>query len=96
MQIAAEHPKGQRVRTRQNMEERLFLGWIAGQRGDVVSRHAQVPALVEANFADAAFPDFDQTAMAAGITPERTCIEMFSEFRRAFRSHRVEDGGERC
>jgi len=78
------------------MEERLFLGWIAGERSDVVCRHAQVPALVEADFADAAFPDFDQAAMAAGVALERARVEMFGEFRRAFRGHRIEDGGERC
>ena len=78
------------------MEERLFLGWIAGKRGNVVCGHAQMAAFVEADSTDAALPHVDQAAIAAGVTLERARVEMFGEFRRAFRGHRVEDGGERC
>jgi hypothetical protein len=54
MQIAAEHAERQSVGTGQHVEERFFLGRIAGERGDVIRGHAQVPAFVESNLADAA------------------------------------------
>ena len=78
------------------MEERLFLGRIAGERGDVVRRDAQVTAFIEANFANAALPLFNQAAMAARVTLQRARVEMFGQFRRTFRGHRVENGRERC
>ena len=78
------------------MEERLFLRWIARERGDVVCGHAQMPAFVEANFANPAFPLIDQAAMTAGVTLQRARVEMFGQLGRTFRSHRIEDGGERC
>ena len=78
------------------MEKRLFLLWIAGESGDVVCRHAQMPAFVEANLADPALSGLDQAAMAAGITLERARVEMFGQLGRTFRRHRIEDSGERC
>lgn len=78
------------------MEERLFLGWIARERGDVVCRHAKMPALVEADFANPAFSGLDQAAMTAGVTLQRARVEVFGQLGRTFRGHRVEDSGERC
>ena len=78
------------------MEERLFLRGIARERRYVVRGHAQMPAFVEANFANAAFSGLDQAAMAAGVTLQRARVEMFSQLGRTFRRHRIEDSGERC
>ena len=71
----------------------FLLSWIAGERGDVVCRHAQMSALVEANFADAALAFFDETAMAAGVTLQRAAFKMLGQFRRAFSGQRVEHIG---
>src|SRR5205807_10205830 len=80
MEIAAHHAEGQRVAARMNVEERLLLHRVALQRGHVTERHAQPAALMETNFAYAATPLADQTAMPARETadaialhfPERT------------------------
>jgi hypothetical protein len=54
-----------------------------------------MPILVKPDFADTAFAFFDQTAMPTGITLERSCFEVLSEFGRTFNGHRVENAGER-
>ena len=59
------------------MKERFLLGWVAGERGDIIRRHAQMSGFVEANFADAALAFFDQAAMAAGVTLQSAVGEMF-------------------
>jgi len=78
------------------VKKRFFLGRIAGECGDVVCRHAKMPAFVEPNFANTAFLRLDQAAMAAGITLERARVEMFGQLGRTFRRHRIENSGERC
>ena len=66
------------------MKEGFLLGWIAGERGDVVGWHKQAAQFVVAHFADAALACFDQTTMPAGVTTQRVIGEMFRQFRRAF------------
>ena len=78
MEIAAQHAERQSVGTRQNMEERFFLGWITRECGDVVCGHTQMAAFIKAYFANAAFPLLDEAAMAAGVTLEGAGFEMFS------------------
>jgi hypothetical protein len=55
-----------------------------------------VATLVEANFADAALSFLDQTPVTTRVTLQRARIEMFGQFGRTFRCHRIEDSGERC
>jgi hypothetical protein len=75
------------------MKERLLLGRIAGERSHVISWHAQMSAVVEADFAYAALAFLDETAMAACITLQRVAIEMLSQFHRAFSGEGVEHFG---
>src|SRR5207247_9409014 len=84
MQIAAQHSESQRVRTRQRMKERLLLSRIALQRRHVIHRHAQMPALVETDLADAALAFLDQAAMPAGVTLKRPPRQMLGQLGRAF------------
>src|SRR6266404_2119862 len=73
------------------MKERLFLRRIAGQCGYVVCWYAQVPALIETDFADAAFTLFDETTVSACVTLKGIIRQVFGQFRGAFGSHCVED-----
>src|SRR5436305_44626 len=50
MIITAEHAEGQRQRSGVGMKERLLLGRVAGQCGDVARRHHQTPAAVFSRF----------------------------------------------
>jgi hypothetical protein len=78
------------------VEEGFFFSRITGESGNVVRRDAKVPALVEANFADAALARVYQASMAAGVTPQRARIQVLGQFGRTFSRHRIEDGRERC
>src|SRR5205823_8165950 len=95
VQVATQHPESQSVRTRQRMKERLLLGRIALQSRHVISRHAQVTVLVEADFADAALSFLDQAAMAAGIALERQLRQLLGQLGRAFGGHLIQNFGER-
>ena len=94
MQIAAEHSERQRVRSRQTVKERLLLGRIASDRRHIIGRHTQVPAFIEANFANAPLALFDETAMTTRIAFERLAGEMLGQFRRALRGHLVQNFSE--
>jgi hypothetical protein len=76
------------------MKEGFLLSRIASQRRYIIRRHTQMPALVEANFANATLALFDETAMSTGIAFERVAGEMLGEFRRAFRGHLVQNFSE--
>lgn len=62
------------------MKEGFLLGRVAGERGHVVCRHAQMPALVEADFADTALTFLDEAAMAAGITLQGVARQVLGQF----------------
>ena len=94
MQIAPEHAESQRVRSRQAMKERFLLSRITSERRHIIRRHTQMPAFVEANFANAALALFDETAMTTRIALERVAGEMLGQLRRAFRGHLVQDFSE--
>ena len=76
------------------MKEWFLLSRIARQRGDIIHRHAQMPAFVEANFANAPLALFDETAMTTRVALERVSGEMFGKFNRAFRGHLVQNFSE--
>src|SRR3970282_959830 len=67
VKIAAKHAEGQRIGTRQHMEEGLLLDRVALQGADIAPRHAQGAAIVEAHLANAAASRSDQAAVAAGV-----------------------------
>src|SRR2546421_944726 len=71
VEVAPQHPEGERVRAREGVEERLLLGGIALQGGDVSGGRVQGAVLVEAHLADAAAPRFDETAVPAGEAANR-------------------------
>ena len=72
MEVAPQHAEGERVRPGQCVEEGLFLGRIALQRGHVPSRHVENAVLIEAYLADAAATGLYETAMSAGEAAHRS------------------------
>src|SRR6476660_941928 len=68
MIIAAQHAKGERVGTRQDMEKGLLFDGIALERGDVPPGHAEFTADVRAHFANAALAFADKAAMSTRDT----------------------------
>src|SRR6266850_6998954 len=73
------------------MKERFFLCRIAGQCGYVVCWYQQMSAVIESDFADAAFTLFDETTVSACVTLKGIIRQVLGQFRRAFGSHCVED-----
>ncbi len=69
MKVAPQHPECERVGAGERVEERLLLGGVALQRGHIAGGRVERAVPVEADFADAASPRFDQAAVAAGETP---------------------------
>ena len=65
MEVATEHSEGQGLGARQRVEEGLLLHRIDLQAADVAVGHAQCPALVEPDLADAGVPRWDQAAVPA-------------------------------
>jgi hypothetical protein len=65
MEIASQHPKGQRIRAGQNMEERFFLDGVALQYRHIPIWHTQFTALIEPHLTDPSFPLADHTTMPA-------------------------------
>ena len=66
MKIAPEHSERQGVAAGMDVEKRLLLNRVARQAaGHVTERHAQLTAVIEADFADAPPLRRQQTAMPA-------------------------------
>ncbi len=51
-------------------------------------------AFVESHFADAAFTQLDQAAMAAGKTLQGSAFELLGQLGRTLDGHRIENGRE--
>jgi hypothetical protein len=69
MKIAAEHSERQGVTAGINVEKRFLLNRVARQAaGHVTERHAQLTAVIEADFADTPPPRRQETAMPARHT----------------------------
>src|SRR6266540_788315 len=86
MEIAAEHAECQRVAPGEAVEERLLLGGIALQRGDVPGRGEQRPFLIESDLADAAPAGLHQAAVPARKAADRAPpappgVELFDQLR---------------
>jgi hypothetical protein len=79
MKITAEHPERQRVAAGEAVEERLLLGGIALQRGDVACRREERSFLIESDLADAAAPGLDEAAVAAGKAADRPAVELLDQ-----------------
>src|SRR5438105_4516799 len=93
VEVAPQHPEGERVRPGEGMEKRLLLGGIALQRGNVSSGRVQGAVLIEAHLADTAPAGFDETAMPAGEAANRSVRQPFDQL--ALAHPGVEGLGER-
>ena len=71
VEVAAQHPEGQRRRSRAGRGRTASSRWGRLQGGDVAAGHLSLPPLVEAHLADAALPVADQAAVAAGDSSAR-------------------------
>src|SRR5437899_2794910 len=70
MEVAPQHPEGERIGAGKGVEERLLLGGVALQRGHIAGRRVEGAVPVEADLADAAASGLDQTEMAAREAPD--------------------------
>jgi hypothetical protein len=92
VEIAPQHPKGERIRAGEEVVEGLFFSWVALQGGDVSPGHLERAAAVEAHLADPA-PAFSyQAAVAARCAAHRLPREQFNQF--PGRCHRIQDLGQ--
>src|SRR5213076_1136430 len=65
VEIASQHTEGECVGAGEGVEERLLLGRIALQGGDVAGGDVQRPVLVEADLADPPAPGLDEATVPA-------------------------------
>src|SRR3989441_3625126 len=79
MQVASEHAHGERVRTGEDVEERLLLGRVALQGAHVAVRHHQRTPLVVADLADASQPVQHQTLVGARVAPHLVVRQLLVE-----------------
>src|SRR5262245_31804900 len=70
--IAAEHSKGQRIRTGKHVEEGLLLDGVARQCSDISVRDQQLAPLVESHSADPIPSRLDYATMSAGEALDHT------------------------
>ena len=64
------------------MEERFLFGWITGERGYIVYRHAKLSVFIEADLADTPLAGVDKTPMSARVTLQGSAREVLDQFRR--------------
>jgi hypothetical protein len=89
MEIATEHPKCQRIRTRHHMEERLLFDRVTLQRTYITPWHAQFSTLIKTYLTDAALSLWYLTSVAAGITSHRVIRHTLVES--PLHSHSIQD-----
>src|SRR5712691_611243 len=73
MEVAPQHPEGERVGAGEGVEEGLLLGGRRIIKNNIAGGGVQGPVPVEADLADAAAAGLDQTAVAAGEAPHGPC-----------------------
>jgi len=70
MKIAPEHSECKRIGPGQNVIERFLLDRVGSHSGDVAERNAQLPVIIEPDFADTTSPRGDKATVSAGDTPD--------------------------
>src|SRR5213594_752467 len=79
MEIATEHAEGERVAAGEAVKERLLLGGIALQCGDVAGGDQERAVAVEADFADPPAGGLDEATVPAREAAHRAVRELLDQ-----------------
>ena len=77
VKVASEHPKAQRQRSRQCMEEGFFFDWIELKGADITVRDEQLASTIEPDATDPVEPIENHAAMSASEASQLAVFEAF-------------------